>query len=399
MYKYMNLNLPKYLQKIENSNKNNTNKKNITLKFREKELPIQEGFSLYNPNEIKNKYKIINKNLKFRKLYPENNERESLLINFQSNINGNNTLGGESIIFLNMGKNYMLRIAKKNQRETLKSCLIHKLLTEKYDDSEYILKIYEFGVLSPEKQIYSILERCDGDLFNYVYSINKSVESFIDIIYKMTKSISYLHENNLVHLDIKLENFLYKINKEGVEVKITDFGTVEFEGTVLNKIRGTKTTIAPEFLNKFYIYKNGNEKYIVNENGRYIVNKKADIFSLGVCFLYFFIWIFANRFLDFYAPINKEPIYRIIYYNKLYKNDMIYVFTILSNINVNIELKNVIYTIFKKTLAPVEERYNDSNELLKDIEMLKIINSESPKSVVNSSLSKRKGKNNLSPKL
>ena len=134
MYKYMNLNLQKYLQKIENSNKNNTNKKNITLKFREKELPIPERLFLYNPNEIKNKYKIVNKNLKFRKLYPENNEGKSLLINFQSNINGNNTLGGESIIFLNKTKYYMLRIAKKNQRETLKSCLIHKLLTEKYGD-------------------------------------------------------------------------------------------------------------------------------------------------------------------------------------------------------------------------------------------------------------------------
>ena len=392
----MTLNLQKYLQKIENSNKNNTNKKNITLKFREKELPIQEGFVLYNPNEIKNnnKYKIVNKNLKFRKLYPENNEEKSLLTNFQSNISGNNTLGGESIIFLNMGKNYMLRIAKKNQDETLKSCLIHKLLTEKYaDNNDHILKIYEFGVLSPEKRIYSILERCDGDLFNYIYSINKSVESFIDIIYKMTKSISYLHENNLVHLDIKLENFLYKINNKEVDVKITDFGTAEFEGTVLHMIRGTKSTIAPEFLNKFYIYKNNknkNQKYIFNENGKYIANKKADIFSLGVCFLYFFIWIFANRFLDFYAPINKEPIYRIIYYNKLYKNDMIYIFTILSNININIELRKVIYTIFKKTLASVEDRYNDINELLDDIEKLKIINNESPKSVVDSLLGKRK---------
>ena len=158
-------------------------------------------------------------------------------------------------------------------------------------------------------------------------------------------------------------------------------------------ISGTKSTIAPEFLNKFYIYKNNknkNQKYIFNENGKYIANKKADIFSLGVCFLYFFIWIFANRFLDFYAPINKEPIYRIIYYNKLYKNDMIYIFTILSNININIELRKVIYTIFKKTLASVEDRYNDINELLDDIEKLKIINNESPKSVVDSLLGKRK---------
>jgi hypothetical protein len=69
----MNLNLQKYLKKIENSNKNNTSKNNITLKFREKGLPIQEGFALYNPSEIKNRYTIVNKKLKFKKLYPENN--------------------------------------------------------------------------------------------------------------------------------------------------------------------------------------------------------------------------------------------------------------------------------------------------------------------------------------
>ena len=211
----LNLNLKKYLNKIENSSKNNTSKNNITLKFREKGLPIKEGFTLYNPIEIKNKYTIINKKLKFRKLYPENNEEKSLLTNFQSNINGNNTLGTESIIFLNIGKNYILRIAKKNQNETLKSCLIHKLLIEKYgDNNEHILKIYEFGILSPEKRIYSILERCDGDLFNYIEVMNKrnQINSFTNIIYKMTESISYLHDNNLVHLDIKLENFLYKMN-------------------------------------------------------------------------------------------------------------------------------------------------------------------------------------------
>ena len=74
----MTLNLQKYLQKIENSNKNNTSKKNITLKFREKRLPLLKGFALYNPNEIKNNknYKIVNKNIKFRKLYPENNEEK-----------------------------------------------------------------------------------------------------------------------------------------------------------------------------------------------------------------------------------------------------------------------------------------------------------------------------------
>lgn len=296
-----------------------------------------------------------------------------------------------------MRKNYILRIAKKNQDETLKSCLIHKLLTEKYgDNNEHILKIYEFGVLSPEKRIYSILERCDGDLFNYIYSINKSVESFIDIIYKMTESIKYLHDNNLVHLDIKLENFLYKINNKEVDVKITDFGTAEFEGTVLSMIRGTETTIAPEFLDE------------LKNSRQYIVNKKADIFSLGVCFMIFFIWIFKNIFLDFYSPLsmgiqNRNTLlnYRQNYYHKpsnkysFYENDMSSIVKILSNINN--KLKEIIYSILQKSLAPVEQRYN-INELLDDIEKLKDINRGSPTSVIgfNSLVGKRKSNNNLS---
>ena len=387
----MTLNLEKYLKKIKNSTENINNNKNITLKFREKELPVQEGFVLYNPSEIKknenNKnYIIVNKKLKFRKLYPENNEEKSLLTNFQSNINGNNTLGTESIIFLNIRKNYMLRIAKKNQDETLKSCLIHKLLIEKYgDNNDHILKIYEFGILSHEKRIYSILERCDGDLFNYIDIMNKhnQINSFTDIIYKMTESISYLHDNNLVHLDIKLENFLYKMNKGVVEVKITDFGTTEFEGTVLDMIRGTATTIAPELLNE------------LKKSRQYIVNKKADIFSLGVCFMIFFIWIFKNIFLDFYAPLsngiqNQNTLlnYRQNYYHKssnknsFYENDMIGIIKILRDVNINNELKERIYTILQKSLAPVEKRYNNINELLEDINSLKGVNRGSPTSIV-----------------
>jgi serine/threonine protein kinase len=196
----------------------------------------------------------------------------------------------------------------------------------------------------------------------------------------MTESIKYLHDNNLVHLDIKLENFLYRMNNGKVEVKITDFGTTEFEGVVLNMIRGTETTIAPEFLNAIYI----------NKNRQYIVNKKADIFSLGVCFLYFFIWIFENIFLDFYAPLyngnlNKSTFlnYRQNYYRKsLYENDMISIFKILKKLNINNEVKKIIYNILRKSLAPVEQRYNNINELLEDINSLKDINRGSPTSIV-----------------
>ena len=61
---------------------------------------------------------------------------------------------------------------------------------------------------------------------------------------------------------------------------------------------------------------------------------------------------------------------------------MIGIIKILRDVNINNELKERIYTILQKSLAPVEKRYNNINELLEDINSLKGVNRGSPTSIV-----------------
>jgi serine/threonine protein kinase len=65
-------------------------------------------------------------------------------------------------------------------------------------------------------------------------------------------ALSYLHQNNIVHLDIKLENivFLEKFNKtdEKIYVKLIDFGCSKFfnpKKMKKSKLSGTLSYIAP----------------------------------------------------------------------------------------------------------------------------------------------------------
>lgn len=44
------------------------------------------------------------------------------------------------------------------------------------------------------------------------------------IMWKLFQAINYLHQNGIVHRDLKLENFLFSNKKKDAEIKIIDFG-------------------------------------------------------------------------------------------------------------------------------------------------------------------------------
>ena len=81
----------------------------------------------------------------------------------------------------------------------------------------------------------------------------------------MVKAVAYLHANDIVHRDIKLENVL--VSKE-FKIKIIDFGfsrQLPKENHVLYDFCGTMHYIAPE---------------VMQREGYY--GKPADIWALGV---------------------------------------------------------------------------------------------------------------------
>ena len=104
-----------------------------------------------------------------------------------------------------------------------------------------IVKIYEFFI--SENHYYIITEYCkDGELFNYIK--NKYSERQLAVLfYQVFSGLWYLHENKILHRDIKLENIMIsgkeKDNSTGEElfwIKIIDFGTAK----IFEKIKKKK---------------------------------------------------------------------------------------------------------------------------------------------------------------
>jgi calcium-dependent protein kinase len=164
-----------------------------------------------------------------------------------------------------------------------------------------IVKIYEFYI--SENHYYIITEFCrDGELFSYIK--NKYSERQLAVLfYQVFSGLWYLHENKILHRDIKLENIMIdgkENDKETGEelfwVKIIDFGTAKlFEKNKKEKdVVGSSYYIAPEVLKQSY-------------------NEKCDTWSVGVI-----LYMTLVGRAPFDGKDDEEIIYKInsVDYNK-----------------------------------------------------------------------------------
>lgn len=116
------------------------------------------------------------------------------------------------------------------------------------------------------------MELCKMNLKQYIEQ-NKSLslQSKIKICYEISNGIEYIHNNNIVHMDIKPENILIGYDKK---FKISDFGLSQFlpsqKNTQHTDVKGTIGYIAPEVMNLS------------------LSSFESDIYSLGITFLYIF---------------------------------------------------------------------------------------------------------------
>lgn len=135
-------------------------------------------------------------------------------------------------------------------------------------DNEYIMKLYE--EIDTPNYLYLVLEYINGipliDILKNEKSGYLSQKRAIKLMVQIIKGITYLHDKNIYHRDIKLENILVMKNDT---IKIIDFGfSVKCNKDSYQKLFcGTPSYMAPELLNK--------EKYIPYY---------SDIWSLGVLF-------------------------------------------------------------------------------------------------------------------
>ena len=110
----------------------------------------------------------------------------------------------------------------------------------------------------------------NGELFNYIYELGKGFSEQISakIFSTLIKTVKILHENNIIHGDIKPENILIG---NDFSLKLIDFGFSrkinKNNNNIIYNTEGTETYSSPE------ITKAGNSGYD---------GIKSDIFSLGV---------------------------------------------------------------------------------------------------------------------
>ena len=125
-------------------------------------------------------------------------------------------------------------------------------IMEALSKSKNIVKIFE--TYETKNHICIVMEYiCAGDLLTYIKKRSKLTELVAKFIFKqIILAIKYIHDNNIIHRDIKLDNILLDLDNN---IKICDFGVSRKinKGDIMFEQCGTPAYIAPEILlNKGY---------------------------------------------------------------------------------------------------------------------------------------------------
>ncbi|XP_067843874.1 serine/threonine-protein kinase 17B-like [Heptranchias perlo] len=153
------------------------------------------------------------------------------------------------------GKEYAAKFLKKRRRGLdCKAEIIHEIaVLEMAKSNQRVVDLYE--VYETTNEIILVLEyAAGGEVFNLCVADRDEALSEKDVIRLLRQTLEgvvFLHQNNIVHLDLKPQNILLTSSSPLGDIKIVDFGLSRRVGSVgeLREITGTPEYIAPEILN------------------------------------------------------------------------------------------------------------------------------------------------------
>lgn len=184
-----------------------------------------------------------------------------------------------------------------------------------------IIRMHKYLVYGTK--IYMILECAElGDMLDYLRNLNRNLAE-AECKYWMRQlcsAICYLHNRNIIHRDIKLENLLIDANRC---LKLCDFGftkmltttttttTTTTESTTTSTVAKVSSKLSEEELSKTYC---GSKAYASPEIllGQPYDPRKSDIWAIG-CILF----ILITRKMPFDEELTHQNILKQVGENKL----------------------------------------------------------------------------------
>ena len=205
--------------------------------------------------------------------------------------------GSAGIVYLcklpNSEENYAVKILDRKEADRPQVKKYFKteidIMNELKDNNNII---HFIGLQKTSSQYKIIMEYCNGGsllscLKNYLEKYKKPFpEEYVQhLMRQIVNGLIYIHDHDIIHRDIKLDNILVKfasekdknkLNMINSQIKICDFG-MSARGSLAYTVTGTQENMDPFILKKL------NERNDLKNSEGY--NKNADIWSLGtVCY-------------------------------------------------------------------------------------------------------------------
>lgn len=144
-------------------------------------------------------------------------------------------------------------IKLKGLRDSQKSKLLSEIEIFLCMDHPHVARLLD--VYETDEQMSLVMECVEGgELFDRVIKDGKFTENVAaDATRQMLLAVHYIHSHDIVHRDLKLENFLYDL-KDSNHLKMIDFGFSKFyqRRSRMRTSCGTTAYVAPEVLERSY---------------------------------------------------------------------------------------------------------------------------------------------------
>ena len=142
-------------------------------------------------------------------------------------------------------------INKKSISEFDMQNIRHQIEILKIALDEYVLQLLD--IIENESYLYIITELCKGgDLYSYLNQRSFKIPETkaAKLIYKLAKSVLFLHTLGIIHRDLKPENILMTDLSASADIRLLDFGLSKIIGNdeKCTEPYGTLSFVAPEVL-------------------------------------------------------------------------------------------------------------------------------------------------------